>query len=86
MSRVGPRPLIAGFDSRCGAGWYPARRLATGALRFCLQASKRVTNPLQVDNLPHKLKLRPAALLLLSTRLNTEIRRFVKLQRGRLAV
>src|SRR5258706_13070702 len=34
-----------------------ARRLLTGAPRFCLQASKRVNNPLQVGNLPYSALL-----------------------------
>src|ERR1035438_10253459 len=37
----------------CGAGWYPARRLSTGAVRPSANASRRVTNPPQVANLPH---------------------------------
>src|ERR1039458_7997346 len=38
----------------CGAGWYPARRLATGAERPFANVGRRVTNPPQVANLPHK--------------------------------
>ena len=41
----------------CGAGWYPARRLVTGA--------GRVTNPPQVANLPHSSVVLVAALALL---------------------
>jgi hypothetical protein len=40
--------------SGCGAGLHPARRFLTGARRLVLQWSKRVKNPLQVTNLPHK--------------------------------
>src|ERR1017187_2408636 len=32
----------------CGAGWYPARRLATGAVRPFVKIGRRVANP------PHK--------------------------------
>jgi hypothetical protein len=37
----------------CGAGWYPARRLATGARWLAYKGFGRVTNPPQVANLPH---------------------------------
>jgi hypothetical protein len=41
----------AGRRQHCGAGWNFARRLVTGAMR-----SKRVTNPLQVANLPYTFR------------------------------
>jgi hypothetical protein len=56
-----PMPLRGGDTvsqarKSCGAGWQPARRLATGAFWSVLQASgRRVNNPPQVANLPHKL-------------------------------
>jgi hypothetical protein len=37
----------------CGAGWYPARRLETGACWPIYKGFRRVTNPPQVANLPH---------------------------------
>jgi hypothetical protein len=37
----------------CGAGWYPARRLSTGAFGRFTCDSWRVNNPPQVSNLPH---------------------------------
>ena len=48
----------------CGAGWYPARRLVTGAVGPVRERSGRVTNPLQVANLPHSSVVLVAALLL----------------------
>jgi hypothetical protein len=47
----------------CGAGWYPARDPggAPGNRRrgLCTGGSERVTNPLQVTNLPHNFRRIP---------------------------
>ena len=47
----------------CGAGWYPARRLATGAGGLCTGGSGRVTNPPDPEgtpsNLPHNFRRIP---------------------------
>jgi hypothetical protein len=43
----------------CGAGWYPARRLPTGAGGPVYRRSGRVTNPPQVTNLPHNFRRIP---------------------------
>jgi len=40
----------------CGAGWNPARRLATGAHGGFLNSEERVSNPPQVNNLPHDVQ------------------------------
>jgi hypothetical protein len=37
----------------CGAGLHPARRFSTGAGRPVYKRFGRVTNPPQVENLPH---------------------------------
>jgi hypothetical protein len=48
----------------CGAGWYPARGLVTGAGRAVYRQFGRVTNPPQVANLPHSSAVLVAALAL----------------------
>src|ERR1039458_5359922 len=45
---MGSYPFTA--ERFCGAGWYPARRLATGARRPFADVYRRVTNPPQVAN------------------------------------
>src|ERR1035441_6989065 len=42
--------ILFGAARLCGAGWYPARRLATGARRPFADVYRRVTNPPQVAN------------------------------------
>jgi len=46
------------YATDCGAGWYPARRLATGA-GACIQAVRRVTNPPQVTKPAHNFRRIP---------------------------
>jgi hypothetical protein len=45
----------------CGAGWYPARRLATGAFGLFTGDLGRVNNPPQVSNLPHNFRRVPVS-------------------------